>query len=827
MPPLELASPLTLLEESGPVSEALFLTYSAQLPFFERFALGAARDLRARVSVVADAARVSGDVGTVRRAGRRYLDGRVELAGRAFHPKLVVLAGEKGATVAIGSANLTLAGWHGNAEIWSVLRADSHGAPRGFRAVARFLADLPAGVSAGPGVPEALERAAARLAALEATEDGPEVVHSLAVPILRQLPVGPVDELHLHAPFYDAGLEALEALFDRLDPRRLDVYISPDTSVHGPDLERFLADREAHWHPVAPGRYHHGKLVEWVVGGRRFALTGSPNLSAPALLATAGDGGNVELGVITELESTLAPGISAQPQQPLRENRIERTLEPASGLTLLGAIAEKGGVRIVVGRPLVKATTAETYDGQGWRPCHRLPVGASDSLAPWPGLGAGPGTALRLRSDENVVSNAVFVTDLGAVTSPQIERVGKTRTDPAEVFSDLAVARAFAEDLARLREVLALRAAAGAGAGGGGGDAARLEPSEKLTAEEYLERCAASVGEAMIRFGLGLPSLSGAGPLSRFPSSPSSDGADEGDDPDPMDEEEAVRRIRDLPAYRRRRYRRWFGDLFRMAPELPLGGRLVVFNLALRAAAGNLWDEPRDWVRDFAAVASGLSDVEADSDLDEEARKASSVLALLVLDAHVERHAGDDPAREGFERLAAKLRERPPGWLEAEGLEPHATDVLALFGRGLYPGDIAEILTRVTNPPSELERAVSTLRLDFGIEARVEDGRLKLAGFDRLLRDPLLVALACTGADGRAVASLATDTGEISAIWERPELLLLRKTPRGSAGDLYHLPKGLRLPAPGASSVDLPKASCSWMPGQPVPEAAEALIARE
>jgi hypothetical protein len=39
-----------------------------------------------------------------------------------------------------------------------------------------------------------------------------------------------------------------------------------------------------------------------------MALTGSPNLSAPALLRTVADGGNCELALLTELDTDLTPG---------------------------------------------------------------------------------------------------------------------------------------------------------------------------------------------------------------------------------------------------------------------------------------------------------------------------------------------------------------------------------------------------------------------------------------------------------------------------------------------------------------------------------------
>jgi hypothetical protein len=136
-----IASPLTLLHEEQSAKEVLSLSYTLNLGFWERHALSVARGLGARVTVVADAAMATADVGYVHYAGITYLDARAACkAGGAFHPKLLVIAGEDYATVAIGSGNVTLPGWHGNAEIWTVLRGDQEGAPTTFTQLAYLVA---------------------------------------------------------------------------------------------------------------------------------------------------------------------------------------------------------------------------------------------------------------------------------------------------------------------------------------------------------------------------------------------------------------------------------------------------------------------------------------------------------------------------------------------------------------------------------------------------------------------------------------------------------------------------------------------------------------
>ena len=124
----EARSPYALLDEVKRARDVLVLTHTASLEFFERFALSDARALGALVTVVSDATMIRADPFVVRRAGLQYLDARAVCpGGTPFHPKLLVIVGDGEARVAIGSGNLTMAGWHANAETWTVLRADADG----------------------------------------------------------------------------------------------------------------------------------------------------------------------------------------------------------------------------------------------------------------------------------------------------------------------------------------------------------------------------------------------------------------------------------------------------------------------------------------------------------------------------------------------------------------------------------------------------------------------------------------------------------------------------------------------------------------------------
>jgi hypothetical protein len=183
--PPETRSPFSLFDEVDEAKELLILSYTTSLDFFERFALFHARALGAVVTVVSDATMVRADPFLVRRAGAAYVDARAVCPRGAFHPKLLVLVGHEQVRVGIGSGNLTMAGWHGNAELLTVLRAGPRGGPVTIAEVGSFLRRLASSpVALSPGGAEALERVAARIDGFTLEESGPRLLDNLKAPII-------------------------------------------------------------------------------------------------------------------------------------------------------------------------------------------------------------------------------------------------------------------------------------------------------------------------------------------------------------------------------------------------------------------------------------------------------------------------------------------------------------------------------------------------------------------------------------------------------------------------------------------------------------------
>ena len=346
--------------------EAVFITFNASLNFFEARLLGVCQASGARTTIIADAGVWSPDARGARHAGRAYHVGLVQAPG-AFHPKMFVLAGPQRAVVAVGSGNLTMGGWQYNAEVLTVFTGDRHSVPDIFADVTATLRSLSAEQSLDPFARKALLRTAAQLTALSAaspvTETGHRLLTSFDGSILGQLPLPtePVDELLLYAPFHDPAAAAVKALIGRFQPASVKVAVQPGWTVLDSDaLAEALAEAEASGirtevvedreNQADGGRYRHGKLIEWSAQGQRWAVTGSPNLSAAALLRSARSNGNHEIAVLAPVGESLFPDGNAIEMGQVPTLRIEaaRISDPpgVAGPVLVAAIKQPDGLHL-------------------------------------------------------------------------------------------------------------------------------------------------------------------------------------------------------------------------------------------------------------------------------------------------------------------------------------------------------------------------------------------------------------------------------------------------------------------------------------------------
>lgn len=821
-------SPYGLIADTEIAAEVLILSYTAGLEFFERFALGAARATQGRVTVIADATAVSADPAVVRGAGRTYLDARAVCPGNtAFHPKLLVIAGAEHATIAIGSGNLTLAGWHHNAELWSVLRATAHNGPAALRGVSVFLRGVaPAGVRLSHGAAQALARVAERLDALPADEEGATVVSSVIGPIIDQLPAGPVDELLLYAPFFDAELTAADRLVERFEPTQLTVCLQPTmTMINGISLTLLLARHRGRAVSVEEDRYRHGKLIEWRVGSRRFALTGSPNVSRSALLRAVGAGGNCELGLITELTKSLAPPLGEALHASDLSAVVYRPIEEvAPAVVLLSATATDEGVRLLLRDPLTENGRLQVYDTGVWSDRVIVPAGQTELDIPGGEGGWLTGTAVRVRSAAGETSNEVFIADLSRVLRTSLRSTGRALTDGAAIFKDPRLFEQFLADAQLLKPHLLPVAGDGGSQDGKPSEPKSLGRPQSL--EEYLDACASVLGEAMLHFALGLPGLPSAGVadgLEVFGGGLEDEeaGKEDADQTAPL----VIPSFVAYSEYHRRRFQRWCTQLADLAPVLVLVGRVLAVRLIARAAAGQLWADREEWTPLLGRAARSLA-APGEAYPEERAAAASmGAVSLAILHSQIHRFSQSDPVVPVFNTAARRLEPLLADIDEAR-IEEYCSELAEAFGPGLTAERVHELLHELAHPPDPLDRAVVLLGAEHELDAR-RSGRV-IEYVDTLEGDPqwkLLLALGVAEPTVPVAAMGTTARGRVMAIWQPPRLVVMHEVPRGVWGSVTRIRDGLSPRLHAVNKEELPAPELRWSVNEPVPAAAADALA--
>ncbi|MFG2054183.1 hypothetical protein ACGFI9_09130 [Micromonospora sp. NPDC048930] len=722
--------------------EVLVLTYTCDLSFFEDVCLREAQAVRARTTVLYDA-------GQLTQGPRRtdYLAVPVVCkAGGAFHPKLVVIASETDAVVAIGSGNATPSGWHHNAEVWTLLRGTGPTVPHLFHDLAAWLRRLPAAVWMDSLGRERLDRVAELLIARPAdpAPGQPVLVTTAARPIIEQLPVpkAPVTALAVAAPFFDAEAEALRRLTGRFDPAELRLLLTRDVQCD-PDALAGVVKRAQTGLVATPkgSRYHHAKIVEWRTADQSWALTGSANCSVAALVRTMATGGNCELGLVTGTPGLLIDAVPSEEVDLAHPARLHVRVpgERRDSDPILRVL----GIRVSAER--VEATVlADGNQAPMWllvdglrldhdRNDGRLYVYAGIPAPDWSLVSRGAAT-VHVVTDTGAEIRDVVVTDVPAALS-RIDRPSPLEHTPLPlVIADQAHLAALFEALAHLASVRPDR---------------MVTPPGTNRRRQVEGRVAAAVGPALLRFALGVDVESRATPTDEeiF------DGPDEetGEaSPAERREERAPRNasttrtetvgtvLDALTPGQRTRMRREVEALVDAAEEWPLPAKLAVSRLILTLVAGGLWTDATDWSEVLYWVMVHLWIAEHEETLDDE-HAALATIGLVALRNGLDRQP--EPAGnlvEQFEELRQAYAGRT-GWLAAV-----PTDTVRRYAAGLN-GHVFGILFEQTNFVAELGWILGRTALHDAVDrltnARLDSGSVVHVKGGRSTRQAVIAAL--------------------------------------------------------------------------------------
>lgn len=603
--------------------EALFLTFNVDLGFFEDRLLGKLRETGAAVTVVADASVFNPDPRSVRAAGRGYTFGLAHHSA-AFHPKLTVLAGPQRALIGIGSGNLTIGGWHANREILTTIEASrSDRTPRIVADVIAFLRELVQVITIGSlardGIVRTADTLATLVAASELVDTGHRLVHSLSTPILDQLPDGIAGSLELAAPFHDEHGRALDALLKRYQPSEITVLAQPGQAVMTPSTLQASAgstplrfvqpDTES-----AASRYRHGKILTALdtEGSVAWSLTGSPNLTAAALLRTAqsNPAGNCELGIVTYGAARLLP----TPTMPVTDlTSLHHVLPPSAAMDgdavgapvgISEARSTTEGLLVVLSRATEVALDIEVSPYLG-APEHFEPLGvipAGNAEATFPGV-YDPGTRVRAGASMQFVADPDLVQ---LRLRPSSASGGGGNVTHAELFADPARAEKWYQALTAL--TLAHQQPTKSGSVSGAASSTHQPGAWKTLEDEADWNDYADTAQTT----LGLPIfLLAAGPAATTIKStvvgaslPSTAPAWEDrfdDTADTFEEEQTAEEVVDDPTlvptapapmsnWQRGRYRKWITQLSDVMTQLGPIERIAAAQLVLVSTGAGCWD---------------------------------------------------------------------------------------------------------------------------------------------------------------------------------------------------------------------------------------------
>lgn len=320
------------------------------------------------------------------------------------------------------------------------------------------------------------------------------------------------------------------------------------------------------------------------------------------------------------------------------------------------------------------------------------------------------------------------------VHRPGTARVDETAIRPRDLFTDPNLAERLAAAL----------------------DAQRAAPGPRArTWEEYLDQCAARIGQPLLRFALGLPQSSPAG--------------GEGD---------AGRGSRDeneggagVPEQVQARYRRWAATMAALSRALPIAERLLAVQAVLCVVGQGLWDgDDQAWYSLLATAVRGLSD----GDLPAEAEAAAGSLAavgLSVLRASAPRYWQTRETRDYAEASSAV------GHLllaaDPDRIAEYVSWLGTGFGSAALPAVVLDVVTEVIDPDPVAD-VISGLA-EIGRDAHAHGP--KLLHLTGKFGNPVLVALEGVGAvqDMDFVGVWATSvTGPWAlVIWRNPDMVIV------------------------------------------------------
>ena len=290
----------------------IITTYGADLEFFERVLLRQLNTTRNRL-IFTDGRQVARllaepDSRTqLRHVNRTYVLAPLRISGAA-HAKLIMLLNPDRGLLAVGSGNLSMNGYASQGECFSRYSwsEDDQSQIGDFLAARSFIDQICAQKLVDTFVADFVTQAWQDAPWLyeKVQDSGSRVRDNLERALLDQFVEAirgrTVNELVVHAPFYDRSCHALSEIIQRTSPRTVKMLLQERRTSVDPEQLAVVLGRSPGRIEVRSadaqdaGTFLHAKFLIARCRNAAICLQGSPNISSPALLRTHADG-NIEL----------------------------------------------------------------------------------------------------------------------------------------------------------------------------------------------------------------------------------------------------------------------------------------------------------------------------------------------------------------------------------------------------------------------------------------------------------------------------------------------------------------------------------------------------
>ena len=299
---------LDILQKSVGYDIALLTTYNFDIRLYEQAVLNSlfANNVR-KVSVYVDAEELTKSLQSVRtcQIGRKYMVNPIRI-NSTFHPKVVLLLGEKKARLILGSANITTPGYTTNNEVFNFIDYSDKD-PKYLDLIVSAIGFFNSIDKNSDQLDHELIKEAASYPYYHRTKHNEEAyyLHNLKDSILsqvRQLISDDIQNISIAVPYYDGELLAYKEIKNQFPKASVQLYIQNHKSTFPVDYNHknkvagnilpFAGFRQGK--DNCRNNFYHGKVFLFQSKNKSYVLYGSANCTQAAFTKSFAEGGNIE-----------------------------------------------------------------------------------------------------------------------------------------------------------------------------------------------------------------------------------------------------------------------------------------------------------------------------------------------------------------------------------------------------------------------------------------------------------------------------------------------------------------------------------------------------